>query len=122
MDDVERALQTALSRTRPSEESVEQAKREESVGTFERKVRMIRWVTWFFLVVDILAMGAAAVFLQYASDARMMIWCAILFVVAFEGTILIKLWYWIVTSKISVLKELKRLEMLLVHERRENKQ
>jgi hypothetical protein len=74
------------------------------------------------LVVDIAAMIAAAVFLQYATSTRMMIWSEIMFMVAFEGTILIKLWYWVASGRISTLKELKQLELLLAAQHRETRQ
>ena len=87
---------------------------------FENKVKTVRWLTALFLVINIAAMVAAAVCLQFATDTRMMFWCAIMFIVAFEGTVLIKLWYWVMTSKISVLTELKHLEMLLTRQRQED--
>ena len=122
LNELEQAVQQTLSRVEPAVGSQHEARRKESVRMFEGKVRSVRWLTGLFLAVDIAAMVAAAVFLQFATSTQMMIWCAILFIVAFESTILIKLWYWIMTSKISVLRELKQLELRLAGQRPEEKQ
>lgn len=120
MDELEKAIEKSLNQTEPSDSSKDQICREESVHMFEKRVRKARVITWSFLAIEIAAMIAAAVFLQYATSTRMMIWCAIMFLVAFEGTILVKLWYWVVSSKISLLTELKQLEMLITAQHRED--
>jgi uncharacterized protein (DUF58 family) len=121
-DDLEQAVQQTLSRVEPTGGSDYDARRKESVQMFEKKIRTVRWLTGFFLAIDIAAGVAAAVFLQYATSTQMMIWSAIMFMVAFESTILIKLWYWVMTSKLSVLRELKQLELQLAGQRKEEKQ
>jgi hypothetical protein len=122
LDELEQAVQQTLSQLEPTVSSAYEAHRKESVQMFERKIRTIRWLTALFLVMDVAAMVAAATFLQFATSTQMMIWCAILFMVAFESTILIKLWYWVMTSKLSVLRELKQLELRLAAQQPEGKQ
>jgi Family of unknown function (DUF6768) len=122
MDEFEQQIEKSLSRLEPADASKHRDCREESVKMFENRIRNVRRLTVFFLVVDIAAMVAAAIFLQLATSTRMMIWCAIMFMVAFEGTVLIKLWYYVVSSRISVLRELKHLETLLTGQLREKEQ
>lgn len=122
MDEFERQIEKTLNQLKPADASKHRDCREESVKMFENRIKKIRRLTFLFLVVDIAAMVAAAVFLQLATSTRMMIWCAIMFMVSFEGTVLIKLWYYVVSSRISVLRELKHLEMLLAGQLREKEQ
>jgi hypothetical protein len=121
LDELETAVQQSLSQIEPMDDSQADANRRESIQMFEKQVTKARWITGLFLAIEIAAMVAAAVFLQYATSTQMMIWCVIMFLVAFEGTILIKLWYWVISSKIRVLKEIKELEILLAGQLREKK-
>jgi hypothetical protein len=48
-----------------------------------------------------------------AGTTRALIFCAILMLVAYETTVLVKLWYWVVNNKLAVLKEIKLLRLSL---------
>ena len=46
-----------------------------------------------------------------ADDVRSWILWGVIFILAFETTVLIKLWYWVVNTKLGVLREVKLLRM-----------
>lgn len=122
LNEIEQALRQAWSGSEPTAGPYGDVLRQKIVRMFERKIKAIRWTTGLFLAIAIAAMVAAAAFLHFATSTEMMIWCALLFIVAFDSTILIKLWYWVITSKMSVLRELKQLELQLAAQRPEEEQ
>ncbi len=68
-------------------------------------------VFWIFFLLSVGIMVAGYHGLRSATDTRGIILWAIFFMIGFNSTILMKLWYWVVDSKLNVLKELKQLEL-----------
>jgi hypothetical protein len=68
-------------------------------------------VFWIFFLLSVGIMIAGYHGLRSAADTRGIILWAIFLMIGFNSTILMKLWYWVVDSKLNVLKELKQLEL-----------
>jgi hypothetical protein len=49
--------------------------------------------------------------LRFASDTKGMLCWVLFFMIGFNSTILIKLWYWVVSSKYKIIEELKQLQL-----------
>jgi hypothetical protein len=85
--------------------------REESAERFRNKLRTTKIVTWAFLAFDVVGMIAAANVWARVSDVRYMVAAAVLFLLFFEGTSLIKLWYWVVHTRVTLQHEMKELQL-----------
>lgn len=85
----------------------------QAVAALNTRLRKTAWGTTLYL------MACVAVFLygwhgfQGAETTRDFVGAAILMLIAYESTVLIKLWYWVVNNKLTVLKEVKLLRMAL---------
>jgi len=89
------------------------AVRQQAVAGFAARMRKSERLAWKYLIVlTALSVFAVARLLQQP-DPRWLVLYGILLVIALEGVTVIKLWYWIVNTKLSVLKELKQLRLEL---------
>lgn len=78
---------------------------------FLAKYRKIERIAWVYLLGSlIVAWWCVRQFLA-ADDVRSWILWGVIFILAFETTVLIKLWYWVVNTKLAVLREVKLLRM-----------
>jgi ABC-type sugar transport system permease subunit len=94
------------------------------VQMFEDKLKKVKLWTWAFLLIDvvIIAVGVSSLLvnLLITKNTNAVIVSAIVVLVAHEGTVLIKLWYWILNSKYEVLKELKQLQLQIAEQSGKN--
>jgi hypothetical protein len=91
--------------------------RAQAQDTFLAKNRKIVRMTWgYLLFCMILAWLCIRNFLA-TSDVQSWVLYGVLFVVIIEGTILVRLWYWVVNSKLAILREIKMLRMDLALQR-----
>jgi len=111
MNNFEKQMEKEFNKGPGLNANMSQLLRSEITKTFDDKLKMVRYMTWSFLVIDVVIMVVAANRFRYTNDIKTMIMLAIVFLVGFESSILIKLWYWVVNNKLSVLKEIKRLEL-----------
>jgi hypothetical protein len=74
------------------------------------------------LMFSVLVFGVGYYFLAASSDIRLMLVGILLFMCGLELNVLMKLWYWVVDNKISVLKEIKTTQLMIAQlmETREN--
>ncbi len=72
------------------------------------KVKVIFWIC-FVLCLGMMAGGFIG--LRSAGDTKSMLCWVIFFMIGFNSTILMKLWYWVVDTKLKVLKEMKQLQL-----------
>jgi hypothetical protein len=86
-----------------------------AVSQFQTRLKKVERIAWIYLVGCTAVTALAGVQLWFASSTKAMIFFALLILVAFETTILIKLWYWVVNGKLSVLRELKTLQLHSAH-------
>lgn len=85
--------------------------RAQAQDAFLARYRKIERITWVYLLgCLIVAWWCVRQFLA-ADDVRSWILWGVIFILAFETTVLIKLWYWVVNTKLGVLREVKLLRM-----------
>lgn len=85
--------------------------RTQAQDAFLSRYRKIERITWVYLLGSlIVAWWCVRQFLA-ADDVRSWILWSVIFILAFETTVLIKLWYWVVNTKLGVLREVKLLRM-----------
>ena len=71
-------------------------------------------LTWGFLAfLTFLAVGSLLAFLATDSMKMQLLWTTI-FLVCIINTVLMKLWYWLIWNRYSVVREVKRLELRVV--------
>jgi len=81
--------------------------------TAHKKV-LFRTLLWVLLAALLIASGLIQ--LARADDVRVMFLAAVIILAGFELNVLIKLWYWVVNTKIAVMKELKKVQILTLGE------
>jgi ABC-type sugar transport system permease subunit len=90
------------------------------VQMFEDKLKKVKLWTWAFLLIYVIIIAGGIsgllVNLLITKNTNAMLVSAIVVLVAHEGTVLIKLWYWILNSKYDVLKELKQLQLQIAEQ------
>jgi hypothetical protein len=83
----------------------------DAVSHFQWRLKKVERTTLLTLLICTALMALAGVQLWFTASIKAMIAFALVFLCAFETTILIKLWYWIVNGKLAVLKELKQMQL-----------
>jgi len=115
MDELEKTIQVTLSQTGKFDAGKAETLRKEIVQMFEGKLKKVKLLTWAFLLIDgiIIAGGISGLLvnLLITKNTNAMIISAVVVLIAHEGTVLIKLWYWVLNTKYGVLKELKQLQL-----------
>jgi hypothetical protein len=85
--------------------------RTQAQDAFLAKYRKIERITWVYLLGCVLVAWWCVRQFLAADDVRSWIIWSVIFILAFETTVLIKLWYWVVNTKLAVLREVKLLRM-----------
>jgi len=115
MNEFEKTIQVTLSQTDKFDAGKAETLRKEMVQMFEGKLKKVKLWTWAFLLIDgiIIAGGISSLLvnLLITKNTNAMIISAVVVLIAHEGTVLIKLWYWVLNTKYGVLKELKQLQL-----------
>ncbi len=87
------------------------AVRQQAVAGFSARMRKAERLAWIYLI----ALTALSVFavlrLLQQPDPRGLVLYGILLVIALESLTVVKLWYWVINTKLSVLKELKQFRL-----------
>jgi hypothetical protein len=78
---------------------------------FQHKLQVSKWITWVCIALDALIMIMAWNMLCFSSGTKTLIISATLFLFAFEGTCFIKLWYWVVHTRLNAVKEMKEMRL-----------
>jgi hypothetical protein len=85
--------------------------RSQALGSFRAKKRKLLRVAGIYLVIfGILAWVCLRLF-NRATDVQSWIFYAVLFLVMYESTVLIKLWYAVIHTKLDILREIKTLRV-----------
>jgi hypothetical protein len=115
MDELEKTIQVTLSQTGKFDAGKAETLRKEIVQMFEGKLKKVKLLTWAFLLIDVIIIAGGIsgllVNLLITKNTNAMILSAVVVLIAHEGTVLIKLWYWVLNTKYGVLKELKQLQL-----------
>jgi hypothetical protein len=78
----------------------------------DRKKLLVHATLWLLACVAILCFGAYL--LDQASDLKLMLLGAVVMLIGYESTVLIKLWYWVAETNTRVTREIKQLQLLTV--------
>ena len=111
MEEWEYELRNVLSGVAAPADGRIESLRKEIVEAFARKERKIRYILYAYMA----ALLAGFIFFthQYwqAGDLKAALWNGILAIIMIEGTILIKLWYWIINTRIATARDIKQLQL-----------
>jgi hypothetical protein len=83
----------------------------DTVSHYHSRLKWAGRLTWACLILEVAVMVFAFNAFLAASTTKAIVGFGILLLVAYETTILMKLWYWIVNTKVTLLKELKQLKL-----------
>lgn len=119
MNDLDGELRRVLSAGSPDPTRGDKL-RQETKAMYQRRLKIVKWLTWAMMIVDagLMVFGLWLVF--FSSSTRAMILGALITIVAMEGQVLAKLWYWVLNSKYAILTDLNALQMQVaeLHEKR----
>jgi len=111
MEPFEIELKKALTRTDPMPADELAALNDRIVRTFARKQQSaFRLMSAYLVVLTILIIALLALFMS-TTDLKQCLHYGILILILFEGTVLMKLWFWILHSKIATVREIKLLQL-----------
>ena len=111
MIDFENELKNALEKNGVFNIAKSETARKETVQMFYDNMKKVKIVYWITFLLCLGMMGAGYIGLRSAKDTRGMLLWVIFFMIGFDSTILMKLWYWTVDSKYKVLEEIKQLQL-----------
>ena len=112
MDKLEKQLKKVLEKNGIFDVSKSETLRKEIVQMWcDKNLLRAKLVLWIFLLLSIGMMVGGYIGLRSAGNTRGMILWAIFLMIGFNSTILMKLWYWVVNTKLNVLKEMKQLQL-----------
>ena len=78
---------------------------------FELDMFQVKIVFWIFLIVSAAMMVGGMIFLTREESTRGMLFSVVVAMIGYNSTVLMKLWYWVVSTKLGILKELKQLQL-----------
>ena len=85
--------------------------RQQLFGLINRHQRKIERMLWIYIIASVGIMVYAWIRFDNTEDNKKLIFFAFLFMAAFLNTVLIKLWYWILSNKLGILREIKLLRL-----------
>ena len=111
MEPLDLELKNVLSCTQPIPPAEVAALNRRIVDNFARKQRGISLLTGVSLAGFTIMMLVMIALYQSISDLKICLLLAVGILMAVEGTVVIKLWYWTMHSKIATLREIKLLQL-----------
>jgi len=78
---------------------------------YQRKKMMVRMTLWIFVCLAFIYCGAW--WIATAGETREMLFGFFLMMIGLESSVLIKLWYWVVDSRMATSKEIKQVQLQL---------
>ncbi len=78
---------------------------------FDKNMRKTKIIFWIFYLCSIGMMIGGYIGLRNAGSTVGMLSWVLFFMIGFNSTILMKLWYWVIDTKLNVLKEMKELQL-----------
>lgn len=123
-DEVDKLLQDALSSEAQYDPARAERVKNEVARMYERKLRNWSYLTWAYLAIGVVGMMIAIDIYILTSNLKLLIACAAMFLLCYEGTVLMKLWYWQMDTKLGILKELAdlRLQMAELSEKKKSEE
>jgi hypothetical protein len=77
----------------------------------DKNLRRAKIVFWVYFLLSIGMMAGGYIGLRFTTDTKGMLSWVLFFMIGFNSTILMKLWYWVVDTRINLQKELKQLQL-----------
>lgn len=115
MNNLEQDLKKALASNGDFDTQKSETLRKEIVQMwFDKNMRKTKIIFWIFYLCSIGMMIAGYIGLRTAASTVGMLSWVLFFMIGFNSTILMKLWYWVIDTKLSVLKEMKQLQLQIV--------
>jgi len=112
MDKFEKDLQKVLGEIGDFDVTKGEKLRKEIVQMWcDKNLLRAKIVFWIFFLLSGGMMIGGYIGLRSAGSTKEMLSWVIFFMIGFNSTILMKLWYWVVDNKLNVLKEIKQLEL-----------
>ena len=111
MDELEKTLRVTLSRTGKFDAGKAESSRKEIVQMFDKNLQTVTLVFWVFLVISAAMLIGGLIALNCGTTTRGMLFAAVIALIGYDSTVLMKLWYWVVNTKLNVLKEVKQLQL-----------
>ena len=115
MDELEKQLKKVLEKNGVFDVSKSETSRKEIkqmiFQKFEGDMSRVKIVFWIFLVISAAMMVGGMLFINHEKGTRGMIFAAVITLIGYNSTILMKLWYWVVSTKLNILKEIKQLQL-----------
>jgi len=112
MDKLEKQLKKVLEKNGVFDVTKSETLRKELIQMWcDKNLLRTKLVFWIFLLLSLGMMVGGYIGLRSAGNTRGMILWAIFLMIGFNSTILMKLWYWVVNTKLNVLKEMKQLQL-----------
>jgi hypothetical protein len=107
------ALESQLKAALRSDDTLEspQSIRHSLVSAFRSEMRKYTFLTWGFLIFFTACAVGCFIAFDMAPTTKNQLMCITFFNIMILGTVLIKLWYWLVWNRYSVVREVKRLEL-----------
>ncbi|HUW62402.1 MAG TPA: DUF6768 family protein [Candidatus Bathyarchaeia archaeon] len=112
-EDMNKAYHRILFDKNAPGEDPDAAAREKLHHEFSRKRNIVMWITWGFLFFEGAMMVALMLVFVLESNTKTLIALAALFIASFETTVLMKLWYWIVHTRLLLVREIKEMRLEL---------
>ena len=112
MNDFDRRLRDALG-GQPAMGDKAEALKKEAMRMFENKLLVAKILTWVSIGLSTVGFVVAMVGFMSATLAREYVIYGIIFFAAMELQVLMKLWFWIIHSRITIQKELKEIQLQL---------
>ncbi len=85
--------------------------RSQIADAFRGRFRWLAWLAVFYRIVFLVVAVIAAIQFFRLDSTRELIACSTIFLMSILATVFIKLWYWMLLIKNSVIREIKRLEL-----------
>jgi len=112
MDNLEQELKKALKKNGDFDIDKSETLRKEIVQMwYSKNLRKTKIIFWIFYLCSIGMMIGGYIGLRTAGNTVGMLSWVLFFMIGFNSTILMKLWYWVIDTKLSVLKEMKQLQL-----------
>jgi hypothetical protein len=112
MDNLEKQLQQILGKNGVFDLTKSETLRKELIQMWcDKNLKRMKLVYWIFFLLSLGMMGGGYINLRSAESTKEMILWAIFLMIGFNSTILMKLWYWVVSTKFNILREMKQLQL-----------
>ena len=109
-EEIEKKLNELLGLKKELEEITADKKKSDAVSVYEEQGRRTKIYYYIYLAINvgIMLMGLSGL---YLNTGRYQLFSLFAAIVGFEGTVLMKMWYHTITSRLAILREIKQFEL-----------